>query len=107
MSESILNSSRLHKCLRLGLAEAYIILWREGYKILIGFYIRNGLVHEAEDLWSATFVKLLRTRCKSFNPAKGSFEGWLFTVGKNVAIDFIRKQRERHEAETSLDDWID
>lgn len=102
MSDSILKSNSLHEGLWSGHDEAYLILWSEGYKIMIAFYIRKGLVHEAEDLWSQTFIKLLRTRCMSFNPAKGSFEGWLFTVGKNVAIDFKRKQ----EAEISIDDCL-
>lgn len=102
MSDSTLNSSSFHEGLRLGLDDAYVILWHEGSKRLIGCYIAQGFVNEAEDLWSETFMKLFRTRCLTFDPAKGSFEGWMYTVGKNVAIDLMRKR----EPWGRIDDYI-
>lgn len=97
MSDSILNSHEFHESLRLGLDEAYVTLWREGSKQMVGYYIRKGFINEAEDLWSETHLKLLRTRCESFDPAKGSFEGWLFTVAKNVAVDLVRKLEQEQD----------
>lgn len=102
MSDPILNSSSFHEGLRLGLDDAYLTLWHEGLKRLTRFYIARGFVNEAEDLWSETHMKLRRTRCSTFDPAKGSFEGWLYTVGKNVANDLMRKR----ESSVSIDDCI-
>lgn len=104
MSNSIFNSHEFHEELRLGLDEAYVKLWREGFKVLMGYYITHGLINEAEDLRSETFLKLYRTRCVSFDPAKGSFEGWVFTVGKNTAIDLLRKRKEEDETTIPIDD---
>lgn len=94
MSDSILNSYEFQEDLRLGINEAYVTLWQIGIKYLMGYYITHGLIYEAEDLWAETCLKLYRTRCSSFDPAKGSFEGWLFTVGKNIAVDLVRKRKE-------------
>lgn len=105
MSDSTLNSHQFHEELRLGLDEAYVKLWQDGIKCLMGYYITHGFVEEAEDLWSETCLKLYRTRCSSFNPAKGSFEGWLFTVGKNIAVDLARQRKEERESTIPIDDW--
>ncbi len=106
MSDSILNSPEFQKDLRLGLDKAYVTLWLVGIKCLMGYYITHGLIYEAEDLWSETWLKLYRTRCSSFDPAKGSFEGWLFTVGKNIAVDLARKRKEETESIIPIDDCI-
>ena len=43
----------------------------------------------AEDLTEDTFVKLLLKRPK--NKGSATFKTWLYTIGRNLAIDYLRK----------------
>jgi RNA polymerase sigma factor (sigma-70 family) len=95
MSDSILNSESLHEGLHSGHDEAFIILWREGFKLVFACYVRLGLVDEAEDLWSETFIKLLGGTYSTYDPRKCPFECWLMKVSRNVALDLIRKRRRQ------------
>lgn len=59
-----------------------------------------GNIRTAEELAEDTFV-LIGTK-KPKDKGKGSFKTWLYTIGRNVAIDHLRK-RSRH-IEISIDD---
>lgn len=48
-----------------------------------------GNIHTAEDLTEDTFF-LIGSR-KPKDKGKGSFKTWLYTIGRNVAIDHLRK----------------
>ncbi len=64
------------------------------YKDLIFFinrYVND--INTAEDLAEDTFVKLLENKIR-FNPQRASLKTFLFTVGKNLAIDFLRKNKK-------------
>lgn len=53
----------------------------------------NGIVHDvelAQELAQDTFVKLFLKRPK--NKFKASFKTWLYSIGRNVAIDYLRKR---------------
>ena len=54
-----------------------------------------GDVHTAEDLTEDTFV-LIGTK-KPKDKGKSSFKTWLYTIGRNIAIDYLRKQKRRSE----------
>ncbi len=45
----------------------------------------------AEDLFQQTWVKVIE-RIRSFDPSR-SFEGWLFALARNLAIDYLRRYR--------------
>ncbi len=45
----------------------------------------------AEDLFQQTWVKVME-RIRSFDPSH-SFEGWLFALARNLAIDYLRRYR--------------
>src|SRR5260370_31649768 len=45
----------------------------------------------AEDLFQQTWLRVME-RIGSFNP-QHSFEGWLFAIAHNLAIDFLRRYR--------------
>ena len=52
----------------------------------------NSIVNDyaaAEDLTEDTFVKLLLKKPK--NKGTAAFKTWLYTIGRNIAIDYIRK----------------
>lgn len=59
-----------------------------------------GNIHIAEELAEDTFV-LLGTK-KPKDKGKGSFKTWLYTIGRNVAIDYLRKHSKH--IEVSIDD---
>ena len=54
-----------------------------------------GNVQTAEELAEDTFV-LLGTK-KPRDKGKGSFKTWLYTIGRNVAIDHLRKHSKHIE----------
>ena len=74
------------------------------YKDSLIFYI-NGFVgdlHTAEDLAEETFVKLA-TKKPRFS-GKSSFKTWLYSIGRNVAIDFLKHRAKANEVQ--LDESI-
>ena len=63
----------------------------------------NGVVNNisvAEELMEETFFKII-TKKPRFN-AKYSFKTWLYTIGRNVAIDYLRHNAK--QLVTSVDD---
>ena len=67
------------------------------YKDGLIFYLCSilGNTHTAEDIAEDTFV-LLGTK-KPRDKGKGQFRTWLYTIGRNLAIDHLRKCRRRGE----------
>lgn len=65
-------------------------------------YLNNltGNISLSEELAEDTFVKLGTKKPK--DKGKGSFKAWLYTIGRNVAIDHIRRG-SKHD-KMSLDD---
>ncbi|GAF67015.1 hypothetical protein BTS2_3923 [Bacillus sp. TS-2] len=62
-------------------------------------YIQTGDYHFAEEVTQDIFSKM----AKSLHTFKGksAFKTWLYTLGRNVVIDFHRKQK-RHKGVVSL-----
>jgi RNA polymerase sigma-70 factor (ECF subfamily) len=84
--------------LRSGDVEAVAVLMERYQHRLYRYLLR--LVRQpatAEDLFQQTWLRVME-RIGSFNPAY-SFEGWLFAMAHNLAIDFLRRYRPE-----SLDD---
>lgn len=72
--------------------EGLVLLVRD-YKDGLILYL-NGIcknAHTAEDLCEDTFVRLV-TKRPAYN-GKASFKTWLYTMGRNVAYDELRKRR--------------
>ncbi|MBR6967750.1 MAG: RNA polymerase sigma factor [Ruminococcus sp.] len=67
------------------------------YKDGLIFYLCSivGNIHTAEDLAEDTFV-LLGTK-KPRDKGSGRFRTWLYTIGRNLAIDYLRKSRRTAE----------
>ena len=55
------------------------------------FYLTSivGKMQTAEELAEDTFV-LLGTKKPKYN-GKSSFKTWLYAIGRNIAVDYIRK----------------
>ncbi len=67
------------------------------YKDGLILYI-NGIVHNihiAEELTEDTFVCLAVRR--PTDKGNGSFKTWLYTMGRNRALDYLRRQKRRRE----------
>lgn len=76
-----------------GIAEL-IKLYGEGLILYLnGFTADMGA---AEELMEDTFVKLAVKKPR-FN-GKSSFKTWLYAIGRNIALDWLRRRVRRHEA---------
>lgn len=65
------------------------------YKDGLIFYLSGytGDLHIAEELAEDTFVRLGTRKPK--DRGGGSFRTWLYTIGRNIAIDYLRRQKRR------------
>ncbi len=81
-----------------GLAEI-IREYRDGLIFYLNGFV--GSVHIAEEIAEDTFV-LLGTK-KPRDKGKGSFKTWLYTIGRNLAINYLK--RHSRSMEVSLEDY--
>ncbi len=63
--------------------------YKDGLTLYINGYVNNIFI--AEDLMEETFFRLLVKKPKF--TGKYSFKTWLYTVGRNTAIDYIRHNK--------------
>ncbi len=72
--------------------------YKDGLILYLNSFVGN--IHTAEELAEDTFVLLGIKKPK--DKGKGSFKTWLYTIGRNVAIDYLRRISKR--IEISADD---
>ena len=65
--------------------------YKDGLILYLNSFVGN--IHTAEDLAEDTFVLLGIKKPK--DKGKGSFKTWLYTIGRNVAIDYLRRNSKR------------
>lgn len=65
--------------------------YKDGLALYLNGFVGN--ISVAEDLMEDTFVKLVVKKPRY--TAKFSFKTWLYTIGRNAAIDYLRKYRRR------------
>ena len=75
------------------------------YKDGLIFYLNSfvGNIHTAEELAEDTFVLLGIKKPK--NKGKSSFKTWLYTIGRNRTIDYLRHNSKT--AEISIDEYAE
>lgn len=66
----------------------------------IYFKVNNN---DAEDLTELTFIKAWERR-KKYDPAKGAFSSWLYTIARNTVIDHYRVSKEVYELDYNTTD---
>ena len=71
------------------LEELYLIHFDRIYSYL---HVSVGNRHDAEDLTTQTFLKMLE-KIGSFKWRKAPFSAWLFRIAHNLAIDHFRARR--------------
>lgn len=64
--------------------------YRDGLILYLNCFVQN--IHTAEDLAEDVFVKLVVKKPR-FN-GKSSFKTWLYAIGRNAALDYLRKSRK-------------
>jgi RNA polymerase sigma-70 factor (ECF subfamily) len=57
----------------------------------------------AEDVTAQAFERAYRKR-RSYRPARGSAEAWLFGIARNAALDELRRRRRRASLEADPED---
>jgi RNA polymerase sigma-70 factor (ECF subfamily) len=59
----------------------------------------------AEDVTSQAFERAYRKR-RSYRPARGSIDAWLFGIARNAALDELRRRKRRAVLETDPEDTV-
>ncbi len=72
--------------------------YKDGLILYLNGYVNN--IYLAEELTEDTFFRLITKKPKFFG--KSSFKSWLYAIGRNVAIDYIR--RSRKNSNTPIED---
>ena len=75
--------------------------YKDGLMLYLNGYVHD--IHDAEDLMEDTFVKIYAKRPRYSQ--NYSFKTWLYTIGRNVAIDHLRREKRRNAR--SLEDMGD
>src|ERR671936_2671581 len=57
----------------------------------------------AEDVTAQAFERAYRKR-RSYRPARGSMDAWLFGIARNAALDELRKRKRRAVLEVDPED---
>ena len=68
--------------------------YKDGLILFLNRYVNN--IHIAEELAEDTFFKIV-TRKPRFN-VSGSFKTWLYTIGRNMAINYMRRAKKISDA---------
>ena len=66
-------------------------------RVFSDLHYRVGNRQDAEDLTARVFVQAL-SHLTDFNPALGTFSGWLMTIAHNLAANWFRDQARRPSA---------
>lgn len=66
--------------------------YMDGLIFFINGYVKN--IHTAEEITEDVFFKLMIKKPK-YHSGKCSFKTWLYTIGRNMALDNLRR-RSRH-----------
>ncbi len=72
--------------------------YKDGLILYLNAYVNN--IHIAEDLAEDTFFRLIIKKPKFAE--KSTFKTWLYSIGRNIAVDHIR--RNRKNTSISFDD---
>ncbi len=80
--------------------ECIIRDYKDGLMLYLNNFVNNIFI--AEDLMQDTFVKLV-TKRPHFS-GKASFKTWLYAIGRNTALDYLRKKKPT--ADISVDEFV-
>jgi RNA polymerase sigma factor (sigma-70 family) len=79
--------------------DAFAVLFRDCASDLHGYAISLlGDRSTAEDVTALAFERLYRSR-RRLDPSRGTPRAWLFAIGRNAALDELRRRQRRPERE--------
>ncbi len=61
--------------------------YKDGLMLYLNSFVQN--IYIAEDLMQETFVRIVVKRPRY--SGKSGFKTWLYSIGRNVAVDYVRK----------------
>jgi RNA polymerase sigma factor (sigma-70 family) len=85
-------------------AEGFAELYERTFPRVYGYVA--SLVRDraaAEDVTAQAFERAYRKR-RSYRPARGSIDAWLFGIARNAALDELRRRKRRAVLETEPED---
>jgi RNA polymerase sigma-70 factor (ECF subfamily) len=56
------------------------------------FYLQQGMAELAEELTHEVFIRIWQ-KAASYNPEKAQVSTWIFTIVRNLKIDYLRKKK--------------
>lgn len=56
------------------------------------FYLNQGMARQAEELTHEVFIKIWQ-KAGSYNSEKANVSTWIFTIVRNLRIDYLRRRR--------------
>ena len=71
-----------------------VVDYYDGLALWLSSYVRD--LDVAEELAQETFAKLV-TKKPRFN-GRSSFKSWLYSIGRNAALDYLRREKRRGAA---------
>ena len=75
--------------------------YKDGLILYLNGYVKN--IYIAEELAEDTFFRLI-TKKPNFS-GKSTFKSWLYSIGRNIAVDFVRHNSKR--LNTPVEDMAD
>jgi len=89
------------------LVDMYIGVVYKAIVLVLNKYLDHTDEHDVNDICQNTFLKLFINNCsvlKSYDQNKSKFSTWITVVSRNLAIDYIRKIKEKN---TPISDIVD
>jgi RNA polymerase sigma-70 factor (ECF subfamily) len=71
---------------------AFQALYLHFFPKIKSFYLSQGLKAMAEELTHEVFIKVWQ-KAASYNPEKANVSTWIFTIVRNLRIDYLRRKR--------------
>ena len=100
-----LSDIALMKAVKEGKTEKLALLFERYQKPLFGyFYHLTQNRQSSEDLVQNTFYRILKYK-DNFN-AQSNFKAWVYSIARNNAFDYFKKNKNEHHAE-EIDFWQD
>ena len=96
--EKCMNETALVRSAKQGDTEALKMLFEANKKNIYALayqYTKN--VEDTEDIFQETFIKAFNSLHTFRSAADTNFSAWLYRIGINCSIDYIRKNRRRKE----------
>ena len=77
--------------------------YKDGLILYLNGYVNN--IYTAEEVAEDTFFRLL-TKKPKFS-GKSSFRSWLYSIGRNIAVDYVRKKSKLQDVPLeNIDEYI-